>query len=547
MNDYISSYEFWCKNATDSDVLNSLALMKNDEDKKSDAFYKDIEFGTGGLRGIMEAGTNRMNVYTVFRATTGVAMYMKKHGFSSCAITYDSRNNSKKFSQVAAATLASHGIKVYLTKECMPTPFLSFMVRSYKADMGINVTASHNASQYNGYKVYDSNGCQLTDDGANEVMQHILTVDPFERALPNFAEWEKDVVYSDQQTEEKYIQAVLAESLGTADVSVMYSPLNGAGYRIVPKILRSIGVTISVVEEQSMPDGNFSTCPYPNPEKAEALSLALSRAKNVDLVVANDPDSDRLGVAVCTEQGNRILNGNEVGELLCDYVLSVRSQRNSLPQNPVVVKTIVSTPMADKIAAKYGATVVDVLTGFKYIGSTINKLEKQGHADDFVFGFEESCGYLKGSYVRDKDGVVAAMLVCECAAYYKKQGKTLLDRLQELSKEFGNYVFRPVSYTFAGVEGTRRKEEIFRSLREDPLQKVGDGNVMDACDFLTQTKYDMPKANVLRYRTDNDCQVILRPSGTEPLIKCYLCAVGDGETANQKLDAIVAQLNEIFR
>ncbi len=547
MNDYLSRYEFWKQNAKDSDVLNSLAQMQNDEEKKKDAFYKDIEFGTGGLRGIMEAGPNRMNVYTVFRATIGVALYMKKHGFSSCAITYDSRNNSQKFSQVAAATLVSHGIKVYLTKECMPTPFLSFMVRNYNADMGLNVTASHNASPYNGYKVYDSNGCQLTDNAANEVMQHILTVDPFKYELPNFADYEKDVVYSDQQAEEKYKQTVLSEGLGEANVSVVYTPLNGAGYRIVPEVLRRAGATVSVVEEQSVPDGNFPTCPYPNPEKAEALSLALSRAKDVDLVIANDPDSDRLGVAVCTANGNVILSGNEVGELLCDYVLSLRSQRNNLPQNPIIVKTIVSTYMVDDIAAKYGATVVDVLTGFKYIGNVINKLEQQGRADSFIFGFEESCGYLKGSYVRDKDGVVAAMLVCECAAYHKKHGKTLLDRLSELSEEFGNYVFRPVAYTFSGVEGAQRKDEIFRSLRETPLRNLGTGSVVDYCDFLTQTNYDMPKANVLRYRTDDGCQIILRPSGTEPLVKCYLCAVGDNKTANEKLDAVVAQLNEIFR
>lgn len=546
MNEYISRYEFWCKNATDVDVLNSLEQMKSDEEKIKDAFYADIEFGTGGLRGIMEAGTNRMNVYTVFRATFGVALYMKKHGFSACAITYDSRNNSQKFSQVAAATLAWQGIKVYLTKECMPTPFLSFMVRNYGADMGINLTASHNAAQYNGYKVYDGNGCQLTDNAANEVMQQILTVDPFEHALPNFADFEKDVIYADEQTEEKYVQAVFAESLNSADISVMYTPLNGAGYRIVPKILRRIGVKVSVVEEQSMPNGNFPTCPYPNPEKAEALSLALSRAKGVDLVVANDPDSDRLGVAVCTEQGPRILSGNEVGELLCDYILSVRKQRGTLSQNPIVVKTIVSTPMADKIAAKYGATIVDVLTGFKYIGDKINKLEEHGKEDDFVFGFEESCGYLKGSYVRDKDGVVAAMLVCECATYYKKQGKTLLDRLQELSEEFGNYVFRTVSYTFSGSAGVARKEEIFRNLRKNPLQSVGTSAVVDTCDFLSQIKYDVPKSNVLRYRTADGCQLILRPSGTEPLAKCYICAVGTMQEVAEKIDAIVCQLNGIF-
>lgn len=546
MEEYLSRYEFWCKNAKDADVISSLQQMQNNENNKQDAFYADIEFGTAGLRGIMEAGPNRMNVYTVFRATAGVASYMKKHNFTSCAITYDSHNNSQKFSQVAAATLASQGIKVFLTKECMPTPFLSFMVRNYHADMGLNVTASHNAAQYNGYKVYDKNGCQLTDDDANEVMQHILAIDPFAMPLPSFEQYESQVTYADQAMEERYKASVLAESLNTADVSVVYSPLNGAGYRIVPEVLRKVGATVTVVPEQAMPDGNFPTCPYPNPERHEALSLALALAKDVDLVVANDPDSDRLGVAVCTKQGNQILSGNEVGQLLCDYVLSVRSQRANLPQNPVVVKTIVSTPMVDKIAAHYGAQVVDVLTGFKYIGNVINKLEQTGHESDFVFGFEESCGYLKGSYVRDKDGVVAAMLICECAAYYKKQGKTLVDRLKELSQQFGNYTFRPVAYTFQGIEGAEKKEQIFCNLRKNPLKQLGLGKIVDECDFLTQTKYDVPKTNVLRYRTDDGCQLILRPSGTEPLVKCYLCAVGDEQSANEKLTSVVNQLNQIF-
>lgn len=551
MKEYFARYEIWKNNAKDQDVLNSLAQMQNDEEKMQDAFYKDIEFGTAGLRGIMEAGPNRMNVYTVYRATIGVAQYMKKHGYSSCAITYDSRNNSEKFSRVAAATLASFGITVYITKECMPTPFLSFMVRYYSADMGLNVTASHNAAQYNGYKVYDGAGCQLTDDAANELTEIIQRVDPFASPLPEFSLYENTLVgYTDAETEEKYVQAVLAESLNRAEnVSVVYTPLNGAGYRLVPEVLRRCGVDdLSVVSEQAMPDGNFPTCPYPNPENKSTLALAISLAEKngADLVVANDPDSDRLGVAVRTSNGTQILSGNDVGVLLCDYVLSSLAQNNSLPQNPVVVKTIVSTPMADVLAKKRGAQVVDVLTGFKYIGNVINKLERQGAADSFVFGFEESCGYLKGSYVRDKDGVVAAMLVCQCASLYKKQGKTLADRLNELKSEFGNFEMQTFSYTFSGVEGAERKNRIFADLRVRPLQFLGDSKIVDSCDFLTQTKYDMPKTNVLRYYGEDGSRLILRPSGTEPLVKCYVAVVGSEQQTKEKTQKIKKMLDGIF-
>lgn len=551
MTDYKAVYKEWLKNAKDKDVLKSLAEMQGDEEKIQDAFYKDLEFGTGGLRGIMEAGTNRLNVYTIFRTSLGVAEYMKKNGFSSCAIAHDSRNNSKRFSEVAAATLASCGMKVYLAKDCMPTPFLSFMVRYHKADMGINITASHNAAQYNGFKVYNSDGCQLTDENAMKLTALIEKHNPFSKEIPSFSDYENNlIVYSDDSVEETYKKTVLAESLyGAAGVKVVYTPLNGAGYRIVPDVLKRAGVTeLTVVPEQSMPDGNFPTCPYPNPEMRDALSLAikLAESNNADAVIANDPDSDRLGVAARNGDKMQVLSGNDVGLLFCDFILMVRKNNNSLPLHPVIVKTIVSTPMVDALAKKHGVEVTDVLTGFKYIGNAIKKLENKGCEKDFVFGFEESCGYLKGSYVRDKDGVVAAMLFAECVAYHKQQGKTVFQRLSELRNELGNYVSRTLRYTFGGMEGIARKQQVFDQLRNKPLTQLAGKKIVESRDYLTQTKWDLPKSNVLWYKSEDDSRLILRPSGTEPLVKCYLFAAGNEQTAEKKIDEIKAMLDKLL-
>lgn len=552
MTDYKIRYEYWLKNAEDQGVVQSLLQMRDDDAEMQDAFYKDIEFGTGGLRGKMSAGTNRLNVYTVFRVTSGVALYMQKHKMSSCAITYDSRNNSKEFSRVAAAALAFYGIEVYITEECMPTPYLSFMVRNYHTDMGINITASHNAAPYNGYKVYDSEGCQLVDEAANELTGFIEKIDPFERSLPAFENYVGSLIeYSDCETEEKYMRAVIAESLNDASgIKAVYSPLNGAGYRIVPEVLRRVGLSdLTIVPQQAEPDGNFPTCPYPNPEKNETLSLALQLASQVDadVVFANDPDCDRLGTAVKTADGYRLLTGNELGVIFCDYILSALKEQGKLPQSPVLVKTIVTTLMVDAVAKDFGAEVVDVLTGFKYIGNTIKKLEDKGHADSYVFGFEESCGYLKGTYVRDKDGVVASMLFCQCAAYYKKRGKTLAGRLEELKALYGNFVQKTYSYTFEGVEGAANKEKLFGSLRKSPLEVLGSSKVVKITDYLTQTAVDLPKSNVLRYNASDGSQLILRPSGTEPLVKCYVSVIGSDEQARQKLAEIKSQLDLLLR
>ncbi len=549
--DFLAKYNFWKEHATDQGVLQSLNQMAGNEEQIKNAFYGDLQFGTGGLRGVMTAGTDRMNVYTVFRATEGLARYMVAHKMTSCAITYDSRLNSQLFSETAATTLAWHGIKVYITRECMPTPFLSFMVRQLKCDMGINVTASHNPSEYNGYKVYDNLGCQLVDEACLEVISYINDVDPFERPLGKIEEYVgKTVFYCDDSVEEEYKKAVIAQSLNDASgLKVVYTPLNGAGYRIVPDVLRRVGLTdMTIVPEQSMPDGHFPTCSYPNPEKHEALTLAISLAKQVgaDIVIANDPDCDRLGVVVKNGDDMRILSGNEVGILLVDYILARLSAEGKLPQNPVVVKTIVTTIMINSIAKPYGAEIRDVLTGFKYIGNVIGELENQGHPERYVFGFEESCGYLKGSYVRDKDGVVASMLVAQCASYYKTLGKNLVERLEELYAKHGDFYQNTVSYRFEGVTGAERKNQLLTSLRQSPIAMLGESKVVASCDFLTQTEMNLPKADVLRYNSADGSQLIVRPSGTEPLIKCYITVQGDKQGNAVRYNAIKAQMDKIF-
>lgn len=548
---YSEKYKEWCSKVEDKELLSELYAMS--EDQKKEAFSGDLSFGTAGLRGIMAAGTARMNVYTVYRATEGLARYMDAHRMRSCAITYDSRNNSKRFCELAAATLAAHGISVYLTPECMPTPYLSFMVRELHCDTGVNVTASHNPSEYNGYKVYDSSGCQLLDEDAAEVTSYIETVELFDKPLPEISQYEGNLVhYTDKLLEEMYIDRVLQERLTDApldSLNAVYTPLNGAGYRVVPETLRRMGLNnLTIVKEQSLPDGNFPTCPYPNPEKSETLALAKQVAveTNADLIIANDPDCDRLGVAVKDGDKYRQLSGNEVGVLLADCILREMYREDTLPQNPVLVKTIVTTPMLDAIARQYGAEVRDVLTGFKYIGNVIAKLEKEGHSERYVFGFEESCGYLKGSYVRDKDGVIAAVLIAECASILKSQGKTVVSRLDELYSEHGYFYQNTVSYRFEGLSGAEDKEKLLAAIRKTPFETLGTSPVTDSCDFLTQTLYDLPRADVLRLRSADGSQLIVRPSGTEPLIKCYITVKGDKTVVLSRFEEIKAQTDGFF-
>ncbi len=548
MTQAYARYQEWLQKVTDIQIKEQLLQM--DQQQIENSFYKELEFGTGGLRGVMGAGSNCLNTYTIIKATAGVAMYMVKNGLHSVAITYDSRNNSQEFSKTTAQTLASYGLKVYITKECMPTPFVSFAIRHIGCDMGINVTASHNPKQYNGYKVYDSNGCQVLDEVANEITDFIGQADAFGVQVDSFESYlQKGLIcYIEPQVEEDYVKSVLAEGLGSAEgLSVAYSPLNGAGYRITPHVLRKCGVSqLDIVQQQSYPNGNFDTCPYPNPEKLEALTLVLelARQKQSDLVVANDPDCDRLGVAV--KQGDKyvVLTGNEVGILLCDYILGALSAQNKLPSSPIVVKTIVTSVMVDAICSQYGAEVKDVLTGFKYIGNIINDLQSKGQTERYVFGFEESCGYLKGSYVRDKDGVVASMLVCQMAAHYKKLGLTLCDKLNELYNKFGLYEQKLLSYKFEGADGAVKKQQLLDNLRANPLTQLANSAVQIVEDLLQDTP--LPKADVLIFRANDGSKVIVRPSGTEPLIKCYLFVSGTAGDNATKLAQITAQLDGLF-
>ncbi|MCH5159851.1 MAG: ECF transporter S component [Clostridiales bacterium] len=547
--DFKEKYQLWLNNVKDNHLLAELKEMNGKEIEE--AFTKDLSFGTAGLRGVMSAGTNRMNVYTVYKASQGLAQYMLAHGMKKCAITYDSRINSQQFSETAAATLARNGIAVVITKECMPTPFLSFMVRELGCDAGINVTASHNPSEYNGYKVYDNKGCQLLDEAADEVTSYIDKVDMFAQPLPIFSEYTDTLItYSELKLENAYVKAVIDEGVGNiSNLSAVYTPLNGAGYRVVPKMLAKCGLTdLHIVAEQSKPDGNFTTCPYPNPEKIEALKLVLDLAaeKKADIVIATDPDCDRIGVAAKDGGTYRRLSGNEVGVLLTDYILNQLAADSKMPDEAVIVKTIVTSTMTDAVAESYGAKTRDVLTGFKYIGDVIAQLEKQGKKRSFVLGFEESCGYLKGSYVRDKDGVVAAMLIAQCASYHKQHGMTLVDRLEQLCEQHGYYHEQTLSYKFAGVDGEELKNKLLSNLRKKPLTTLGNSKVVDTCDFLTQQKYDLPVSNVLRYRSADGSQLIIRPSGTEPLIKCYITVSGDKEGNQAKFDAIKAQTDAMF-
>lgn len=547
----LKKYRYWLDNVTDENVLTQLKGMS--ESEIEDCFYKDLEFGTGGMRGITFAGSNCLNVYTVAHATFGLADYLEKHGMKSVAITYDSRLQSREFSEIAAAALAQRGIRVYLTEKCMPTPFLSFAIRRLRCDAGVNVTASHNPKQYNGYKVYDGTGCQVLNQVAEEITEAITAKGVFDSPLPSFAEAVKSGLVQNTPSSlvSDYENAIIAERLtsGPLDVDVAYTPLNGAGHEITPSVLKKAQVkNLYVVPEQSYPDGNFETCPYPNPEKTEALQkvIALAQEKNADLVIANDPDSDRLGVAVKNEKGNfTVLTGNEVGILLTDFILASLAEQNKLPPRAIIVKSIVTSPMVDAVAAKYGATVTDVLTGFKYIGNEMNNLEKSGKLDSFAFGFEESCGYLKGSYARDKDGVVAAMLVCEMAAFNKKQGKTLTDKLEELYAQVGCYEQKSVSYRFDGAEGAERKNQLLRALRTNPITLIAGSAVVETEDLLASKKY--PPADVLIIKLADGSKVIVRPSGTEPLIKCYLFVKGTAKENAAKLQKIVEQLDGIFK
>lgn len=552
-------YDLWLKNATeDPDLIPELESIKDDQDAVYDRFYRELEFGTAGLRGVLGAGTNRMNIYVVRYATQGLANYLKKnYDKASVAIAGDSRIKSDVFVKEAARVLAANGIKAYVARELQPTPVVSFCVRELKCQAGIMVTASHNPAKYNGYKCYGSDGCQMTDESADAVYSEIQSIDifndvktiEFEQGLADGSiEYIDDTVY-DSYIENVKKQAVNPGICKGAGLKVVYTPLNGAGNKLVRRVLAETGVdNVVVVKEQEMPDGNFTTCPYPNPEIKEALQLGLDlcEKEKPDLLLATDPDSDRVGIAVKLKDGSfRLMTGNETGIMLTNYILSCRKALNNLPQNPFVVKTIVTTELVAKICDKFGCELRNVLTGFKYIGEQILELEKAGEEERYIFGFEESYGYLAGTYVRDKDAVVASMLICEMAAYYRTQGKSLDDVITELYQEFGYYKNKTVSFEFDGAAGLEKMGGIMTSLRENHPDEICGRKVTVVNDYKLSLKTDkangttaeikLPKSNVIAFMLDDGCSITVRPSGTEPKIKLYITAVGENEESAIKI------------
>lgn len=564
-------YQQWLKNAdADPDLAAELKQISGNEEEIADRFYKELEFGTAGLRGVIGAGTNRMNIYTVCRATQGLADFLNAHyDKPSCAIGYDSRIKSDYFSKEAAKTLAANGIKVYIFEELEPTPCLSYAIRKFRTEGGIILTASHNPAKYNGYKCYDSNGYQMTDEEAAETYEYIKKVDYFTgiKTMDFDEAVSKGLIeYMGQDVIESFLDEVQKQCVNPgickkADLKVIYTPLNGTGNKPVRKILDRIGIKdVYVVPEQENPDGNFPTCPYPNPEIRQAFELALKAAeeRGADILLATDPDCDRVGIAVNNGSGSyELMSGNEVGAMLLNYLLSQRKANGTLPEHAVAAKSFVSTDLAQEIAKKYGCEFKNLLTGFKYIGELITNLETQGRADDFIMGFEESYGYLAGTHARDKDAVVGSMLICEMAAYYKTQGKTLLEVMADIYAEFGYYCNTVKSYEFDGEAGMKKMQSIMDDLRKDPPKDLGGAQIVYTADYETsvekdlntgaQNKIELPKSNVLAYKAENGNGLIVRPSGTEPKIKAYITAIGtDKASAQAQADKLIAEADMIM-
>lgn len=552
-------YKEWLEKADyDPDLRKELEEIKDNAEEIADRFYRCLEFGTAGLRGVIGAGTNRMNYYTVCQATQGLSDFLNKNFENpSIAIGYDSRIKSAYFAEEAAKVLAANGIKVYLYKELEPTPCLSFAIRKFKTSSGIILTASHNPGKYNGYKCYDSNGYQMTDEAAAETYEFIQKVDYFTGIkTTDFDEAVKNgmIEYIGEETIQDFLDEVEKQCINKgickkAGLCVIYTPLNGTGNKPVREILKRIGVEdIRIVPEQELPDGNFPTCPYPNPEIKQVFECAFKITEQVkaDIIIATDPDCDRVGIAVPNKNGEYVLmSGNEVGAMMLNYLLSQKKEKGILSPNAVAVKSFVSTDLAEAIAKKYGCAFKNLLTGFKYIGELITNLEAEGRADDFVMGFEESYGYLAGTHARDKDAVVASMLICEMAAFYKMQGKSLVDVMDELYSEFGYYCNTVKSYEFEGAAGMDKMQKIMNTLRENPPKElngmavtyIGDYKTSIAKDLEngTETKIELPKSNVLAYKMAGGNGLIIRPSGTEPKIKAYITAIGESKEASQAL------------
>ena len=558
---YMEAYRRWMEaDLADPALKAELESISGQVEEIKDRFAVCLKFGTAGLRGVLGAGTNRMNIYVVRQATQGLANWVKTQGGEQLvAISYDSRINSDIFAKEAACVLAANGIKVRIYDALMPVPALSFATRYYKANAGIMVTASHNPAKYNGYKAYGPDGCQMTDEAADIVYAEIQKTDVLTGA--KLVSFEEGVVsgmiqYVEDDCKEALYTAIKSRSVRpglckTAGLKLVYSPLNGSGLVPVTRILHDIGIDdITIVPEQQYPDGNFPTCPYPNPEIFEALQLGLELAEKsgADLMLATDPDADRVGIAIrCPDGSYELVTGNEVGVLLLDYICAGRIENGTMPENPVAVKSIVSTPLADAVAASYGVEMRSVLTGFKWIGDQIAGLEAMGQVDRFLFGFEESYGYLAGPYVRDKDAIIGSMLICEMAAYYRSIGSSIKERLEAIYRKFGRYLNRIDSFEFPGLSGMDKMTGIMDALRSNPPKAIGDYAVTKITDYTKPQETGLPAANVLIYALEGGASVVVRPSGTEPKIKAYYTTLGaDLAEAEAQKNHLSQALKPIF-
>ncbi len=563
------SYNIWkSENLKDKELSEELKSISNDEEAINDRFYKELEFGTGGLRGVLGAGTNRINIYTIGKATQGYANYLLSKGSSpSIAIAYDSRINSEKFAHHAACVMAANGIKVYLWKELMPTPSLSFAVRYLGCDGGIVITASHNPSKYNGYKVYASDGCQITTKAADEILELINNVDTFKDVkMSDYNESIKngDINIISDEVFDAFINEVSLQSLAGKDINknvkIVYTPLYGAGLKCVTTCLKNNGFNnIVIVKEQATPNGNFPTCPYPNPEIREALEVGLKVAKDegADLLIATDPDCDRVGIAVKDNNEYTLLSGNEVGILLLDYICKRRIELGKMPDKPVCIKTIVTTDMASNVAKDYGVEIIDVLTGFKFIGEQIGLLEAKNETSRYIFGFEESYGYLTGSYVRDKDAVNGSFMIAEMFAYYMSRGKSLIEVLDSLYQKYGYCLNALHSFEFEGESGMKKMQNIMKSLRENVPNEFTGKKIVEVRDYLLSEITDivsnnkrginLSKSNVIKYILEGNSSIVLRPSGTEPKLKLYISISAKSKDEAKILEnRILEQVEKLF-
>ena len=562
---YMERYEFWCNANLPADVQAELAAIKNDEEELKGRFGSDLQFGTAGMRGIMGAGSNRLNRYTVRRAAQGMAAWLSSTDLpQKAAIGYDSRHNSQLFAEVCAVAFAEAGIETWLYDRLAPTPMLSYAVRQLGCGCGIVISASHNAGAYNGVKCYGPDGCQMTDEPAAIVTAKISEIDFFVPETKSFDAYMSEglIHYIGQDLWESYYETVLNEAvdpemLKNAGLNIVYTPLCGTGMEPVHAVLGKLGVNITTVECQAKPDGDFKTCEYPNPETDAALneSYKVAAVAPCDVILGTDPDADRVAIAVPDGKGGFVkLSGNELGFMLLDYVLKARTAKKDIPEGAITVRSIVSSPLADRIAAYYGVEMKAVLTGFKYIGGEILKLEEKNEAHKFIFGFEESCGYLKGTYARDKDAIVASMLVCELAASLKNQGKNILDALAEVYQKYGFYLAHVQSVELTGADAMEKAAQMMADLRSNVPATIGGATVTGVRDYKSsvakdlisgdETVINLPKSNVLEFLLGEKGSVIARPSGTEPKVKFYYTAVGENkEAAKTLLDAVVKQMS----